>query len=106
MAEISDGLGGRKISLSLSKVHMAFPALFRARNKKGRWRTISLAIMGRQFLGGLCLQPPYSAAIFVAGACAITDTYVRRLKPVLKETLPSRSANSVWSLPMPTPSPG
>src|SRR5215472_14824976 len=100
-------LGGRNISLSLSTNDMTrFLAPVRERNKKGRWRTISLAYMGRQFLGGLCLQPPYSAAALAGFAAAITDTKVRRLKPVLKATLPSQRAKSVWSLPMPTFSPG
>ena len=55
-------------------------------------------------------RPMSSAALFCRDLrrrimAAITDTKVRRLKPVLNETLPSRSAKSVWSLPMPTPSP-
>src|SRR6185312_4679099 len=49
---MSVGLGGRNISLSLSKIDMTFPRLFfRAKEKqKGRWRTISLACLGRHLV--------------------------------------------------------
>src|SRR5665213_445191 len=108
---MSAGLGGRNISLSLSTNDMTrFPAPVGEGKQKREMADHLPRNMGRQFLGGLCLQPPYSAAAF-AGFCAefaavITETKVRRLKPVLKATLPSQRAKSVWSLPMPTFSPG
>ena len=76
-------------SLTLQNAHDISPLfLSREGKKKGDGGPSPSHIMGRQFLGGLCLQPPIlprsSSPDF---APAITDTKVRRLKPVLNDDL-------------------
>ena len=68
-------------SLALQGAHV-IPRSFLsgAGNKKGRWRTISLARNGPPISWRPMSSAAYSAAIFIAGfAPVITDTKVRRL---------------------------